>query len=144
MECEMLATMPAFAHMTSRQLKLLAMSSERREFAPGEHVFRQGEPASEVFLLLNGAIECHALRDDVAVSLDRVSGTTWLGTAEALQQKPRNSTATAATHCVVLKLDQRDFLELVEQIPCFGLALSKQLAARINQVTDMLIEAKRS
>ncbi|MCK9519658.1 MAG: Crp/Fnr family transcriptional regulator [Dehalococcoidia bacterium] len=49
-----LAQLPLFAHLDSETLALLASDSIRREFAPGETVFHEGEPAAGLYVLETG------------------------------------------------------------------------------------------
>ena len=140
LECALLSNTRMFAHMSQSQIKLLTMSSELRECPKGQIVFQQGEAASDVLLLVQGAVERVRRHDGRDLPLGRSEAVVWLGPGDVLLKQPRRTTAIAASDCSFLNLERPSFMQLLEQMPCLGVALSKQFAAEIVRLQDRLLE----
>lgn len=56
---EVLRRNPFFGKLTDNQLSELAMIAEKVEFAAGEVVFNEGDPANALFFLLDGCIDLY-------------------------------------------------------------------------------------
>lgn len=52
-----LAPMPLFAHCTERELRAVAQATRPRTFVSGATIFEQGQPGTELFLVISGAID---------------------------------------------------------------------------------------
>jgi CRP/FNR family cyclic AMP-dependent transcriptional regulator len=54
--CNLIAQQPFFKGLNDRQLQLLAAAAMEKQFAPGEWIFRQGDPANRFYLILEGKV----------------------------------------------------------------------------------------
>ena len=52
----LVAQQPFFKGLNQRKLQLLAEAAMEKQFAPGEWIFRQGDPANRFYLVLEGKV----------------------------------------------------------------------------------------
>ena len=53
---DLIASQPFFKGLTSRQIDLLAESAMEREFAAGESIIEEGDPANRFYFILEGRV----------------------------------------------------------------------------------------
>src|SRR3546814_11309382 len=53
-EVELLRRIPLFAKIEPSKLKLLAFTSQRLTYKPGDMLFRQGDPGDAAFVIIGG------------------------------------------------------------------------------------------
>lgn len=93
----------------------------------GEVLFREGDEAREMYVLLSGAM-------DIAVhgrAIETVQPGDGLGILSLLDGQPRSATATAAEACEVAALDERVFRFVVESTPGFAWFVLGEMAQRL-------------
>ncbi|MBW4423666.1 MAG: cyclic nucleotide-binding domain-containing protein [Nostoc desertorum CM1-VF14] len=98
-------------------LSALADRFVQQEFAPGEVIVREGQPANQVLLIAHGKVnklkagkyEAEALRDILA------DGDCFGGEAIVLSQETWEVSLKAVTRCIVLSLPVQAFRELMNQ-----------------------------
>lgn len=98
-------------------LNALADRFVQQEFAPGEVIVREGQPADQVLLIAHGKVnklkagkyEAEALRDILA------DGDCFGGEAIVLSQETWEVSLRAVTLCIVLSLPVQAFRELMNQ-----------------------------
>ena len=104
-----LKSVDIFEHATIEQLGRIAGLMEEVHFEPGETIFKEGEPGDAFYLLLSGR-----------VSIDR-NGRAFLelkekeafGTLDVLDFHPRSVTARAVEQVRAVKLNGREFHDLL-------------------------------
>jgi CRP-like cAMP-binding protein len=101
---------------------------------PGEALFREGEPAREVFVLLSGAITVAAR----GRSIETVQPGDGLGIVSVLDGQPRTATATADLASEVAVIDAKTFRFLVESTPGFVWFVMGELAQRLRATNAAL------
>ena len=113
-EVQSLKQVPMFRDIDPARLKLLAFTSERVQFAPGQRFFAQGDPADAAYVVLDGR---------ASVSLDAPGGEIHVAELE---------TTTA------LRIDKRVFLELLTHFPQMSIAVMRELAGRLERTNAQL------
>jgi CRP-like cAMP-binding protein len=112
-----------------------------REFEPGELLFREGEPGSEMYVIQSGRVRI----TKVVANGERVLATLgpgeFLGEMAILNAKPRTATATVTEDAParLLVIDARRFEQMVTNNREITLRLIKKLASRLASA-DALIE----
>ena len=105
-----------FEALTDDQLDWLAARGERRTYADGAAVFREGEPAEELYVLLSGAIRLSRLvgGEDVAISETSQRGA-YAGAIRAYVQAEStyNNSVVATTASSFFVLPGADFAEFM-------------------------------
>lgn len=97
-----------------------------RDYAPGEFIFREGDPPRCMYVVLKGEVE--------VLSHERVAGTIRegqaLGVLSLLDVSPRLTAARAAGPCKLALLDEQRFRALIEREPNFIWSATQELKSR--------------
>ena len=98
-----------------------------RAFKQGEIVFREGDPATELYIVKSGRV--------VIASGNRLLATIEdngiFGEMALIDNSPRSATVTAATDVELVPVDESQFFFLVSQTPFFALKVMRVLAGRL-------------
>jgi CRP/FNR family transcriptional regulator, cyclic AMP receptor protein len=106
---------------------LIGPQVPRRSFAAGEVIFRQGDPASEMYVVESGEVE---IRLDGRL-IDTLGSKTIFGEMALVDSAPRSATAKALTDVTLVPVSEKQFLFLVAQTPHFALNVMRVLAGRL-------------
>lgn len=91
-------TVSLFRNVAGPARAALERCQATRSFAPGEPLFAQGDPPTEMFLIDEGRVKVwRATEDGVAITLTLLGPGALLGTLGSVQNRPHNATATALT-----------------------------------------------
>lgn len=102
--------------------------------AAGETLFRAGDAADCMFILLEGSLKVL-----VGGKLVENSGRgALLGEMALVDNAPRGATVVAETPCKLARVDQRRFHRLIQQNPFFATHVMKELADRIRSMNKLL------
>jgi CRP-like cAMP-binding protein len=104
--------------------------------AVGEVLFKEGDPANDMFILLEGSL-------DILVGQRTVGNATrggMLGEMALIDQSPRSATVIAREPARLARLDAPRFQRLVQQHPFFALHVMRVLADRIRQKDQLLAQ----
>ena len=107
-------------------------AGERRSVAPGEVLFGAGDSGTEMFGVIEGAIELR--RGDSVVATIGPEET--FGEMSLIDQSPRSLTAVAREASEVAVINERVFLFLVHETPTFALQVMRSLADRVRQLNE--------
>ena len=105
-----------------------------REFKAGEIIFKQGDPASEFFVIQSGKV-------DIRVGnrlLGTLSDHDIFGEMALIDAAPRSATAVAATDVKVVPIGEKQFLFLIGNTPHFALNVMRTMAARLRSANSSL------
>ena len=102
--------------------------------APGEILFRAGDPGDSMFVVLEGALE---IRVGDKVVETAVRGAI-IGEMALIDQSPRGATVVAKENSKLVKIDRRRFHFLIQQNPFFATHVMKVLADRLRQMNKLL------
>lgn len=122
----LLKRVPIFAALDARELAALEKILYRREYAPGEVVFRQGEPGVGMYVIEHGAVAITL--EPTGRLLTTLADGDFFGEIALLNETPRSATATATRESVLWGLFQPELLDLVERSPRLGVKLLVPLA----------------
>lgn len=140
-ESSLLHAMPLFRAVHPARCKLVAMSSDRLEFQPGEVVLAEGEPSTSVFVIVSGRVRVTRGSADRVAEIARLGEGTLLGETGVITGRPRNATITAIEPTAVLRIDGRVFVELLQQVPELCFAMTRELAERAERSDDRVARA---
>ncbi len=140
-DVDTLRNIPLFSKIEPSKLKLLAFTSERLEFQPGEQIFRQGERGDAAFIILEGEAEVFAETEEGPMRVARLGKNDIIGEIAILCDVPRTATVIAAGPLVTLRISKDAFFNLVTQFPEVAIGVMHELASRLHQTTQRLIEA---
>ena len=107
-----------------KDLRARLESIVTREFAPGQVIYRQGDPAEHVYVITKGQVEAvyaDPAKGDVVVG--RLGRDEYFGETAILSRVPRQVTMRAIDTVELLAIHRTDFLRVYASLP--------QLRARI-------------
>lgn len=102
-----------------------------KSFKAGTTVFKEGDPGTEMYVLLKGVVELSVRGKVIA----RVGKAGLFGEMAIIDNNPRSATAHASTNCEVVVVDQKRFLEMVHETPDFAIDVMRVLVSRL-RLTD--------
>lgn len=140
-ECESLRKIPMFRDLDDAKCKLIAMSSDRLHYVPGDVVFSQGTSSDSVFFMLDGRVKVIRHRADVEIELAEMTGGAVLGETGVICGKSRTASIIAVEETTMLRTDAHVFKELLHQVPQVAVALARELANRMDATSERLLEA---
>jgi len=106
---------------------LVGQDIPTRSYKAGEIIFREGDPATELFIIKEGRVEILSGNR----LLDSIDGNGIFGEMALIDAAPRSASAVAASDVTVVPVSEKQFLFLVSQTPFFALNLLKVLARRL-------------
>ena len=143
-EVELLRKIPLFSTVEPGKLKLLAFSSDRKNYKDGQDLFKQGQAGDAAYVIVEGTADVIVETDDAGeVVVANLSSNEFIGEISILCDVPRTATVRASGELQTLVIKKEHFLGLVQQIPDLGIEVMRELAARLSKTTAELGEARR-
>lgn len=142
-EVQSLRQVPMFREIDLARLKLLAFTSERVQFAPGQRFFSQGDASDAAYVLLEGRAEVVLEASGTLTKVADLDRNAILGEMGILSDRPRSATVIAAEPATALRIDKRVFLELLTQFPQMALAVMREIANRLERTNAQLAAQAR-
>jgi len=105
-----------------------------REYKAGEVIFREGDPATELFIVKSGTVEVR-LGNRLLGTLPERS---IFGEMALIDPGPRSATAVAATDAAIVPVGEKQFLFLVSRTPHFALNVMRVLVRRL-RTSNLLV-----
>lgn len=104
-----LKSVDIFEHATIEQLGRIAGLTEEARFEAEQTIFKEGDPGDALYLVLSGRV----LIERNGITIREINERDAFGTLEVLDFYPRAATAKAAGPVRALKLDGRQFHDLL-------------------------------
>jgi CRP-like cAMP-binding protein len=105
-----------------------------------EIIFREGEPGTHMYVILDGAVEIRKRTGEKTTrTMIKLKTGDIFGEMAVVEGKPRSATAIAVSDCRLLRLDQVSFYDLVASNSDFAVKMIKTLSMRLRSA-DALIE----
>jgi CRP-like cAMP-binding protein len=105
-----------------------------RDFKAGDVIFRQGDPAQELFIIQSGEVEIR-LGNRVLETLPQFS---IFGEMALIDNAPRSATAIAASDVKLVSVSEKQFLFLISNTPYFALNVMRTMAQRLRAANTAL------
>ena len=105
-----------------------------RDFKAGDVIFRQGDPAQELFIVQSGEVEIR-LGNRVLETLPQYS---IFGEMALIDTAPRSATAIAASDAKLVPVSEKQFLFLISNTPYFALNVMRVMARRLRAANTAL------
>lgn len=137
-----LRQVPLFRSLPLPRLKLVALMGEKLRFEPGTQIIAEGETPEGVFVVLQGELEISHEGNGDGPRLPLHTGSL-VGDVPLLSGRRYVGAVTAKTAVVALRLPKDLFFELLETIPDFSLALTRDLASRLYRLADRTLHAEK-
>jgi CRP-like cAMP-binding protein len=127
-----LRNIPLFSGMPPDELSHLAGIAEEVVYPEGEVIIREGDHGEEMFLIVEGEIEIHRKSKPLAV----LKSHDYFGEMSILDNEPRSATATARADCLLLRIRQSDFYDILERHFNVALTIIHTLTGRLREMNQ--------
>jgi CRP/FNR family cyclic AMP-dependent transcriptional regulator len=101
-------------------------------FEAGRELFKKDDPGHDLYVVKSGEIQ---ILDGNHV-LETVSAGGIIGEMALVDGGPRSATARAVTESVVIPIDERRFLFLVQQTPFFAIRVMRLMSRRLRAMNQ--------
>ncbi|MBI2568482.1 MAG: cyclic nucleotide-binding domain-containing protein [Candidatus Schekmanbacteria bacterium] len=110
-----------------------------RRFAAGTVLFAQDDTTLDLFILMSGKVE--VIKEGQIISVIDSPGA-FLGEISTLLGQPRSALIRTATASRIVCIPEDQVSSFVQKVPGIGLRLARQLAQRLTETTNTLLQAR--
>jgi CRP-like cAMP-binding protein len=118
--------------MTEDFLGLLGNETETISLAPGEALFEKGDPGHSMYVVKSGDLQ---IMDGNHV-YETVSAGGIIGEMALVDSAPRSATVRAVNHSIVIPVNERRFLFMVQHTPFFALRVMRVISGRLRAMNE--------
>lgn len=136
---DILRQLACFDNLQQEQLDAIARAGQLRALAKGSFLFRMGDRAEALYILISGRLEVSL--DDAKgrrLQLATIEPGSPLGEMGLSQSAPRSADVSAKTDSVLLQISRAHFDRLVREQPDFALALLADLSRKLQEANHRL------
>ncbi|NQV30153.1 MAG: cyclic nucleotide-binding domain-containing protein [Candidatus Marinimicrobia bacterium] len=130
-----------FEHIPDSELHQIYDKLEARHYDHEESIIKEDSIGDHIYILISGKVRIEKQVGETGSELlgfyDEVGGL--FGEMALLEDKPRSAGMIADTDCEVLAVSKEDFLELVQSVPLFTLAVAKNISLFLRETDERLI-----
>ena len=138
---ELLGKSALFGSLAETDRGAIASGMRRVQFDPDQMIFSRGDPAREMYLVLEGKVRLSILTSDGReLSFAHAGPRDIFGEIATLDGGERTASATAISRVQAMALPQRTMVDFVENRPRVAVATIQFLCTRLRE-TDQLLEA---
>ena len=140
-DVELLRNIPLFAKIEPSKLKLLAFTSQRLTFNPGDSLFKQGDSGDALYVIMEGDADVLVDTPGGQITVATMGKNDFVGDIAVLCDVPRTATVTATSQLTTLRITKDLFFQLVCQFPQIAIEIMRGLAHRLDVTTRQLQDA---
>jgi CRP/FNR family transcriptional regulator, cyclic AMP receptor protein len=118
--------------MTEDFMGLFGKETEVVTLTPGEALFEKGEPGHSMYVVKAGDLQIL----DGNYVYETVSAGGIVGEMAMVDGSPRSATVRAISPSIVIPIDERRFLFMVQQTPFFALRVMRVMTARLRAMNE--------
>jgi CRP-like cAMP-binding protein len=133
-----LRAVPMFESLSDRQLKLLAFTSQRVDYAAGQFLFNSGDISDCVYVVFSGTAEVIVNGANGPVAVARLGRNALVGEMGVLTGSSRSASIACIEPTSVLRIEKDTFLAMLEEFPKLAVAIIRELAIRLEQTNRRL------
>ena len=135
---DFISDVPIFASLDAESRIELARLCTCCDYQAGEILFRHGDPAGAMYLVLDGEVTMSiATPDDQEFVVATMRRGDFFGELAMLDGSPRSATANVRLHTKLLRLRREDFVELLGRQPKLAVAMLASIAARLRTTNEL-------
>lgn len=134
-EVELLRRIPLFAKIEASKLKLLAFTSQRLTYKPGDVLFHQGDPGDAAFVIIGGEADVMVDAPGGQFKVAHLKQNDFVGEIAILCDVPRTATVIAASEVTTLRIEKDLFFRLIADFPQIAIEIMRVLAQRLERTT---------
>jgi CRP-like cAMP-binding protein len=137
-EVELLRNIPLFSNIEPSKLKLLAFTSERVAYEPGQELFHQGDDGDAAYIIIGGAADIIIETDNGPFTVATFKRNDIVGEIAILCDVPRTATVLAKEKLETLVISKELFYRLILEFPQIAVEIMRELAQRLERMNAQL------
>ncbi|MCK6450424.1 MAG: cyclic nucleotide-binding domain-containing protein [Alphaproteobacteria bacterium] len=141
-EVDALRRVPLFAKIEPSKLKLLAFTSEKLDYQPGQDLCTQGDAGDAMYIIMAGEADVLINTPSGEHRVARLGKNSFVGEIAILCDVPRTATVRAAGSLTALRISKDLFFRLVGEFPQIAVEIMRELAGRLDRTTKDLAKAR--
>lgn len=110
----------------------LAPLMKEMQYEQGTEIFKEGDTGDSMYIIQQGNIKIHKGNTTLAILKEKEV----FGELSLLDADTRSASATAATECILYKIDQEPFYELMDERPEVAKGFIKILCQRLRAMNE--------
>ena len=110
----------------------LAPLMKEMQYEQGTEIFKEGQTGDCMYIIQQGSIKIHKGNTTLAILKDKEV----FGELSLLDADTRSASATADTDCILYKIDQEPFYELMDERPEVAKGFIKILCQRLRTMNE--------
>jgi CRP/FNR family transcriptional regulator, cyclic AMP receptor protein len=114
------------------EINLFRSSREAYEVAAGDVLFREGDAGDVMFAVIEGEIDV----ERHGRVIEKVGPGGIIGELALIDASPRTASAIAGAPSRVVRVDQKQFLFLVQEHPTFAIQVMQVMAERLRHMNE--------
>lgn len=121
-------------------IDLFQHSGDALSYSAESTIFNSGDPMDYAYVVINGEVDL--ILNGTTVETVGPGGI--FGEMALIEQKPRVASAIVRTDCRVVRIDERQFMFLVQVTPNFAIRVMRILAERLRRMNELLLKKEVS
>jgi CRP-like cAMP-binding protein len=139
MSKQVLKQVPLFSDLTDRELNLLVALGSRRKFPPKNIIFQEGDPGDFLLVILSGKVKVMISgKGGEEFILTMLGPGNFFGEMAVLEGGHRSATVVTVEPSEFLRIEKKDFSELLRKQPRIALKILKSLSQRLRKATEQI------
>jgi CRP-like cAMP-binding protein len=119
--------------MSTTPIRIFQHSRNVVEHAAGSVLFTKGEPGDAMFAVIDGSVDVSV--DGVVV--EHVGAGGIVGEMALIDADARSATAVVREPARIVRVDQQEFVYLVQEHPTFALQVMRVMAERLRRANEL-------
>ena len=129
-QLDSLSNVALFSACNTKELQKVAKASDEIRMTAGTLIVDQGQTGREAFVIVDGQVTVKRGGRKIAT----LGAGDVVGELSLLDHGPRTATVVCETDCTLLVIDQRRFLNVLDDVPSISHKLMAALATRIRDM----------
>jgi CRP-like cAMP-binding protein len=130
-EVQLLRKVPYFCRIDPCKLKLLAFTSDRVCYEPGQELFCQGDSADAAYVILSGLVELFTQSSGEEIKIGDACCNSIIGEMCLISSSLQAVTARAKTEVEALRINKDTFFKVIADNPRINMEISRTLAENL-------------
>ena len=130
-EMKLLKEIPLFAEIDESKLKLIAFTSQRLHYGPGEQAFAEGDQTDSIYIIILGEADVVINTANGPLTVASIGKYGIFGEIGVLCEVPRTASIVAKAELEVLRIEKAFFLQLLADFPAVSRVILNELGMRL-------------
>ena len=130
-EVQLLRKVPYFCRVDPCKLKLLAFTSDRVCYDPGQELFTQGEESEAAYVILHGMVDLLTQSSGEELKIGEAGCNSIIGEMCLISNSLQAVTARASTEVEALRITKDTFFKVIADNPRMNMEISRTLAENL-------------